>query len=157
MDTTATSIRELRLTRIIGAPRKLVFKAWTDPIHLKQWWGPRGFTNPLCELDLRPGGRIRICMDSPHFPNHWMTGVFREIIEPEKLVFSSYAFEDASGNSKLEALNTVTFEEFNGVTRLHLHAVVIKATPDLLFALDGMEQGWSESLYKLADTIDRIR
>jgi uncharacterized protein YndB with AHSA1/START domain len=57
--------QELILTRILGAPRSLVFRAWTDPKHLARWWGPRGFSNPVCELDVRPGGLIRIDMRGP--------------------------------------------------------------------------------------------
>jgi uncharacterized protein YndB with AHSA1/START domain len=57
--------QELIITRVFDAPRKLVFKAWTDPKHVAQWWGPNGFTNPVCELDVRPGGAIRIDMHGP--------------------------------------------------------------------------------------------
>ena len=57
--------REVTITRIIDAPRELVFKAWTDPKHMAQWWGPRYFTNPICEMDVRPGGAILIHMRGP--------------------------------------------------------------------------------------------
>jgi uncharacterized protein YndB with AHSA1/START domain len=58
----AQARQELILTRIFGAPRSLVFRAWTDPHHMARWWGPRGFTNPVCELEVRPGGLMRIDM-----------------------------------------------------------------------------------------------
>ncbi len=57
--------RELNITRIFDAPRSLVFKMWTDPKHVAQWWGPKGFTNPVCERDVRPGGALRIVMRGP--------------------------------------------------------------------------------------------
>jgi uncharacterized protein YndB with AHSA1/START domain len=147
-------IKELTLTRVLNAPRELVFKTWTDPKHLAQWWGPRGFTNPVCEVDPKPGGKIRIHMDHPKFPNHWMTGFFREVVAPERLVFTSKAFENEEGVALLEVLNTVTFEEENGKTKLTVHAVVTKATPEMAFALNGMDQGWNESIDKLSEYLE---
>ena len=80
--------RKLALTRILNAPRNLVFKAWTDPKQLAQWWGPTGFTNPLCELDLRVHGEIRIDMRAPDGTVYPMSGAYVEIVEPERLVVS---------------------------------------------------------------------
>jgi len=142
--------RELVITRVFDAPRELVFKAWTDPKHVAQWWGPKGFTNPVCELDVRPGGAIRIDMRGPDGVVYPMKGVFHEIVEPERLVFTSSAFEDENGNPQLAVLNTVTFTEHNGKTKLTLHAVVVKSAPEVAAALDGMREGWSQSLDRLA-------
>ena len=143
----------LVLSRIINAPRELVFQAWIDPKQLKNWWGPHGFTNPVCEVDARRGGKISICMDSPEFPKHWMSGEFREIIKPELLVFISRAFEDESGIG-IEALNTITFEEYLGKTKLTLHVVVTKLDPKFQFAEDGMHDGWSQSLDRLTHEVE---
>jgi uncharacterized protein YndB with AHSA1/START domain len=152
--------QELILTRILGAPRSLVFKAWTDTKHMARWWGPRGFTNPVCELDVRPGGLIRIDMRGPDGTVYPMKGVFHKIIEPERLVFTSTALEDEHGKPLFEILNTITFDDFNGITKLTLHARLVtrdfKLTPQAAAALAGMEQGWSESLYRLADELDNI-
>jgi uncharacterized protein YndB with AHSA1/START domain len=150
--------QELVLTRILGAPRNLVFKAWTDSKHVARWWSPRGFTNPVCELDVRPGGLIRIDMRAPNGTIYPMKGVFHEIVEPERLVFTGTAIEDEHGKPQLEILNTITFEDFNGITKLTMHARLVskdlQLTPQVLAALSGMEQGWSESLYRLADELD---
>lgn len=150
--------REMVLTRILGAPRSLVFKVWTDTNHVARWWGPRGFTNPVCELDVRPGGLIRIEMRGPDGTMYPMKGVFHEIVEAERLVFTSTAMEDEHGKPLLEILNTVTFEDFHGITKLTLHARLVsknfQLTPQVLAALSGMEQGWSESLYRLADELE---
>ena len=143
----------LVIVRDFDAPRALVFKAWTDAKHLAQWWGPHGFTNPMCTVDVRPGGAIRIDMRAPDGTVFPMKGVFREIVEPERLVFTSTAFEDEKGNPQLEALNTVTFAEHGGKTRLTLHAVVIRATPEVAAALAGMETGWTQSLERLAELL----
>lgn len=82
-----SGINELHLTRVFGGPRKTVFKVWTDWKELAKWWGPRGFTNPVCEVDIRAGGAIRIHMRGPDGRVYPMTGEYREIIEPERIVF----------------------------------------------------------------------
>jgi uncharacterized protein YndB with AHSA1/START domain len=152
--------QELYLTRIYGAPRSLVFQAWTDENHMSRWWGPRGFSNPVCELDVRPGGLIRIDMRGPDGTIYPMKGVFHEIVEPERLVFTSTALEGPDGKPLFEILNIITFEDFHGITKLTLHARLVtrdfKMTPQVAAALSGMEQGWSESLYRLADELDHI-
>src|ERR1700730_17678211 len=107
--------RQLKITRVFDAPREVVFKAWTDPKQLAQWWGPHGFTNPVCELDARPGGAIRIHMRGPDGTVYPMTGVYKEIGEPERLVFTSAAL-DEKGNPLFEVLNTVTFAQQGGHT-----------------------------------------
>ena len=144
---------ELIITRILDAPRQLVFKAWTDPKHVAQWWGPKGFTNPVCELDARPGGAIRIDMRGPDGVVYPMKGVFRDIVEPERIVMTTTAFDDDEGNPQLEALATATFVEHEGKTTLTLHGVVVKATPAVDGALAGMGEGWNQSLDRLADLL----
>ncbi len=79
--------REFVITRIIDAPRALMFKAWTDPAHLAQWWGPKDFTN-VCRTDVRPGGAYRIVMRSPDGVDYPIKGVYREIVEAERLVMT---------------------------------------------------------------------
>jgi uncharacterized protein YndB with AHSA1/START domain len=144
--------QELVIERIFDAPRELVFKMWTDPKHLAQWWGPKGFTNPVCELDVRPGGAILIHMRGPDGTVYPMKGVFREIVEPERLVFSSAAL-DESGNPLFEVLNTITFAEHNGKTKQTMRARVIKRTAKAAPYLAGMEAGWTQSLARLADLL----
>src|ERR1700675_291772 len=112
--------RELVITRIFDAPRALVWTAWTDPRHMAQWWGPKGFTNPVCEMDVRPGGAIRIVMRGPDGIDYPMFGWFREIVEPERLVLVT-AVDDAKGDRLFEVLNTVTFTERGGKTTLTMH------------------------------------
>src|SRR6267154_2445193 len=152
----AVAERELVITRVLDAPLEVVFNTWTEPNHVAQWWGPHGFTNPVCEMDVRAGGKIRICMDAPEFPKHWMNGVFREIVKPTRLAFVSTAFESASG-SGIETLNTITFEEYRGKTRLTLQVVLTRLDPKFQFAADGMQEGWSQSLDRLADVVEGYR
>jgi uncharacterized protein YndB with AHSA1/START domain len=150
-ETTKSGQREVVFTRILDAPRELVFKAWTDPKQMAQWWGPRYFTNPVCELDVRPGGAILIHMRAPDGVVYPMKGVFHEVVEPERLVFTSSALEDDEGNPQMEDLTTVTFEEADGKTRLTVRAVVTKAEPVAAGALEGMEEGWNQSLDRLTE------
>ncbi len=151
------SKRDLVITRIFDAPRELVFKTWTDPAHVALWWGPKGFTNPVCELDVRPGGAIHIDMRGPDGVVYPMGGAFHEIVEPERLVFTSSAFEDEEGIPQLVVLNTVTFTQLGGKTKLTLHAVVVKSTPRVATALDGMKEGWTQSLERLEELVAKVR
>jgi len=142
---------DLLITRTFDAPRELMWKVWTDPRHLAQWWGPQCFTNPVCEIDLRPGGVILIHMRGPDGTVYPMKGDFREIVEPERLVFNSIAIEDDQGNIQLEIRITVTFIERDGKTELTVRAAVVTSTPEAAGALAGMDAGWNQSLDKLAD------
>jgi uncharacterized protein YndB with AHSA1/START domain len=147
--------RELVLVRTFDAPRSLVFKVWTDPMHLARWWGPQGFTNPVCEADARPGGAIRINMTGPDGTVYPMSGVFHEVVEPERLAFTCHAHLSAEGHASLEVLNRVTFEEKDGRTTLTVRALVVKAGPEMAAALGGMEIGWNQSLDRLGEEVAR--
>ena len=145
---------DVTLTRVLDAPRELVFRMWTDPMHMAQWWGPKDFTNPVCEMDVRPGGKMRIDMRAPDGIVYPMTGTFQEIVEPERLVFVAYA-EDHDGNPLLESHTTVTFEEQGGKTRLTVQARGVASAPIAPQMLAGMEQGWSQSLDRLEALVQR--
>jgi uncharacterized protein YndB with AHSA1/START domain len=151
---TPSAKREIVIARVFDAPRDLVFKAWIDAKQMAQWWGPQGFTNPVCELDVRPGGAIRIDMRGPDGIVYPMTGTFREIVEPERLVFTAMA-EDKDGNPLLEAHTTVTFEELGGKTKLTVHARAVGIAPIAAQMLEGMEAGWTQSLERLAALVAR--
>jgi uncharacterized protein YndB with AHSA1/START domain len=152
---TPPSERELVITRIFDAPRELVFKAWTDQEQVARWWSPKHFTNPFCEVDARPGGAILIHMRAPDGAEFPMNGRFLEIVEPERLVFTSSALEEEEGNPLLEVLTTVTFADQGGKTKLTMHALVTKAAPGSEGALAGMEEGWNQSLDKLEEFLDK--
>ena len=138
--------RVLAIERIFDAPPSLVFKAWTDPQHLVHWYGPRGFTLPSCKLDLRPGGAWRSCMLSPEGREHWVRGVFREIVEPERLGFT-YAHENEGEASGHETLVTVTFAEQGGKTKLTLRQAVFESVKER----DSHRGGWNSSMERLAE------
>lgn len=142
------------VTRTIDASRETVWGAWTDPERVAEWWGPQGFTVPNCEVDARPGGAFSIDMQAPDGTVYPDKGVFHEVVEPERLVFTSRAFEDEDGTHQLEVRNTVTLKADGGRTHLTLEAEVVSATPAVKEALSGMEIGWSQSLEKLEEYLD---
>jgi uncharacterized protein YndB with AHSA1/START domain len=146
--------REFIITREFDAPRELVFKAWTDPKHLAQWWGPRGFTNPVCEWDARPGREIYVVMRAPNGVRYPMAGEFREVAAPERLVFTSGAL-DEKGEMLFEFLHTATFTERNGKTALTLNSRVIKTTAGANKYIGGFEAGMTQSLERLAEHLTK--
>lgn len=149
------------ITRVLDAPRDLVFKAWTEPERLMQWWGPRGFTTPSCAVDLREGGVSHCCMRSPEGKDYWSKSVYREIVEPERLVYTD-SFADAEGNVvpasyygmsedwPLEFLVTVTFDEYDDKTRFTLRHFGIPLGHDADMCADG----WNESFDKLTEYLE---
>lgn len=145
---------ELVITRVFDARREVVFKAWTEVERLKRWWGPKNFTNPVCEADARPGGAIRIHMRSPDDTIFPMTGIFREVVAPERLVFATAAL-DEKGDPLFEIHHTITFAEIGGKTELTLHAKVAKASLASARYRGGMEQGWNQALDRLAEEVKR--
>jgi uncharacterized protein YndB with AHSA1/START domain len=140
--------RELTIVRIFDAPRALVFRAWTDPKMMAEWWAPKRFTNPVCEVDVRIGGALRIVMRGPDGWEHPMKGVFTDVVKNERIVFTNIAV-DAAGNHLLEGVTTVSFEEHGGKTKMTLHTRAAGKVPQAAFMLGGMEQGWTESIDKL--------
>ncbi len=141
---------DLVLTRVLDAPRDLVFKAWTEPKHMKLWWGPGGFTNPRCDVDARLGGGMHIDMRGPDGNIYPMSGTFTEFSPPQKLAFTSSAL-DAAGKPLFEVLTTVTFNERQGKTEVVLEAHVTMKTPAAAPHLAGMSAGWNQSLDRMAD------
>jgi uncharacterized protein YndB with AHSA1/START domain len=147
---------EMLMSRVVAAPRELVWKAWTDPVHLAKWWGPRGFSSPRCEVDLRVGGKLRIDMQRPDGTVHPMIGEFLEVVPPERLVFTAIPL-DEDGKPIFEATNAVQFHQQGPLTRIDVRATVEKMQgPFAQRFLAGREQGWSESLFRLADLLDRM-
>lgn len=152
----------IKITRVFDAPREHVWEAWTDPEELAEWWGPSGYTLPHCEIDLEPGGAWHFCMRSPEGEEYWCKSVYREVVEPERLVYVD-SFSDEDGNVvdptefgmsegfPAEPLVTVLFEEDEGQTEVTVRYEVATAT-DAERA--DMRTGFDESLDRLADVLD---
>ncbi len=144
---TESAERELVITRSFDAPRSLVFKAWTDPEHMAHWFGPRGFKSTVLKMDSRPGGAYRIYMRGPEGDDHWTQGIYREFVEPERLV-STFVWTDAEGNpNSPETVLTLTFEDHDQKTRLTLHQAVFESVA----SCDSHRSGWSSSMERLTE------
>ncbi len=148
--------KTLSITRIFDAPVELVWKVWTDPKHLAQWWGPNGFTNPVCEIDVTKGGNILIHMKGPDGTVYPMNGQYREIIKHEKLVFTCAAL-DANNQPLFEILNTFLFSKEGNKTKFTMTAEVSKVTSEAAPYLAGMDQGWNQSLDRLSTYLLKIK
>lgn len=149
---------QLVITRIFNAPRNLVWKAWTDPEHFRRWWGPKQYTCPAAHTDFRVGGRYLWCMRSPEGKDFWSTGVFREIVPMERIVYTD-SFADEKGNVvaasyyglpghgwSMEFLVTVTLEDLGRTTKMTLtHAGFPDGEVEVMASA-----GWNESFDKLA-------
>jgi uncharacterized protein YndB with AHSA1/START domain len=145
----------LILTRTFNAPRALVWQAWTDPAHLAQWWGPHGFTNPRCEIDVRPGGAIHIDMRAPDGTVYPMPGTFQEVLAPARLSFTSGA-QGKDGQLLFEFLTIVTFIEKKGRTTMTLDSRLTMSTPAAAPYLGGHKVGWSQSLERLIKHVGQM-
>lgn len=131
-------------TRILQSKREDVFKAWTDGKQVSIWWGPNGFSNPVCKWKAKPLGNIYLKMTSPDGMAFPLTGLFHEVVKPEQLVFTTTAFKE-----QLEILIAVILTEVNGKTKLTIEATVMKAMPEVYCFLETMYEGWKQSLDKL--------
>ena len=153
--------RALVVTRVFNAPRELMWKALTEPQRLERWWGPKGFTSRIHQLELRPGGTFLYSQRNAEGLEMWGKWVYREIIAPERLVFVS-SFADEKGNLTrhpfepnwpLETLGTSTFTEDRGRTTATVRMVPINATESeertFFDGVNFMEEGFAGTWDKL--------
>jgi uncharacterized protein YndB with AHSA1/START domain len=145
--------RVLVLSRDFDAPRELVFQAWSSPEHLAHWFGPKDFTLPFCEVDFRVGGRYRLCMRSPDGKDYWVHGVYREILEPERLAFT-WERDGEDDPHAGHTLVTIALEARGArKTRLTLH----QATFGSEEIRDGHAHGWGEAFARLNEYVEELR
>jgi uncharacterized protein YndB with AHSA1/START domain len=148
---TMPSDREIVITRSFDAPRDLVWNMWTQAEHLKHWWGPKGWTLPVCEIDFRPGGTWFYCMEGPDGMQACGKATYSDIDEPNRFVMND-AFADSDGNvfdNMPQARVTVEFSEHNGITTVVDTAVyATKEDRDKVIEM-GMEAGIDQTLDRL--------
>jgi uncharacterized protein YndB with AHSA1/START domain len=138
---------DLVITRVLAAPRALVFRMWTDEAHFARWWAPHGATVPFCRLDARPGGSIRYCHRFHTGDEVWVGGEYRVVQAPARLAFTSH-FADAQGNRvdrpgfPAEMIIDITFADHAGGTLMTAHHTGLVRD-------QGEVQGWTESLERL--------
>ncbi len=145
---TARGDREIVMTRVFDAPRRVVFDALTKPELLKRWFGPHGWSMAVCEVDLRVGGTFRFVLQGPNGREMGMRGVYREIVPPERSVHME-SFDDYPGESEV---TTVLVEQGGKTT---LTATVLSPSPEVREAVlkSGMEHGAAESYDRLAELL----
>lgn len=151
--------KEFRIERIFDAPIEMVWRAWTTPEMLVQWWGPNHFSSPECKIDLRPGGKYLYTMRTPEGVDTYSGGTFNEIVPMEKIVATDH-FADKDGNVikpsaygmgedfPVESMVTTLFEKQGDKTKLTIvYADVSGIEPE---TMKDMNQGWNESLDKMS-------
>lgn len=139
----------LVITRDFAAPRALVFKAWADPTHAARWAGPRGYTATYIKGDLRAGGRWRTCLRRDEDGKElWQGGVYREVIEPERLVFT-FAWDQEDGRPGHETLVSLTFDEAGDGTRMTFRQAVFQTVE----SRDGHRGGWGSAFDRLEEML----
>ena len=157
------------ISRLMDAPRERVWKAWTEPGQLKQWWGPKGFTVHTCKVDLKPGGIFLYGMKAPDGSDVWGKFTYREIDAPEKLVFI-VSFSDPQGgvtrhpwmeNWPLQTLSTVTFEQVGGKTKVTVqwspHEASDAERRSFEEGKSSMQQGWSGTFEQFTGYLKRAK
>jgi uncharacterized protein YndB with AHSA1/START domain len=151
--------KDIVINRVFDAPRELVWKAWTEPDRLVRWWGPKDYTCPSANIDPRVGGKYLASMRSPEGKDLWSTGLYEEVVEPERLAMTD-SFADPMGNVvpasyyqmpgeyPLELHLSIVFEEQEGKTMMTLRHSGMPAETS-----KDAEMGWNESFDKLAEDI----
>ena len=165
---TQTKSPDFVISRVLDAPRELVWKAFTEPERMKQWWGPKGFTVIASKMDLRPGGTYHYGMKAPDGSAMWGKMAFREIAPPERMVLINSFSDEAGGTTRhplhlswpLEMHSVFTFEEQpDGKTKLTIRWSAYNATEEEQETFDtnhdSMRQGWGGTLDQLAAYLAR--
>jgi uncharacterized protein YndB with AHSA1/START domain len=165
--TRAGEADELHLSRTVDAPRDVLFKVWIEAEHFAQWFGPRGVEVPFCKLDPRPGGILHFCHRRRDGTEVWLKGAYREVVAPERLVFS-LGFVDSDGRAAAPPmfpnwppdttmLTTVTFADLGGKTQLTVRQAFepreATANEVVRRVREGAQAGWGETLDRLAEYV----
>ena len=146
--------KEVKIVRTFNAPKKLLYKAFIDPIYLQRWWGSYYCQESVCKVDPKVGGKIFITMTMKGGMEVRLEGEFYELIENEKIIFTTGTVGESNKDFEVVNLNTVVFKEKEGKTDLVLTVKMIKS-PKIRAesAFQGMVRGWPESLNKLEELI----
>ncbi|MEA2938406.1 MAG: hypothetical protein QOC56_1910 [Alphaproteobacteria bacterium] len=164
-----TASPDFVVTRVFDAPRDLVWKAFTDPERMKEWWGPKGFSVIASKMDLRPGGTYHYGMKAPDGAAIWGKFVFREIVAPERMVFINSFSDEAGGLTRhpmsptwpLEMLSTFTFEDVGGKTKVTIRWAPHNASEEERKTFDAghdsMRQGWGGTMEQLQTYLAKVQ
>jgi uncharacterized protein YndB with AHSA1/START domain len=154
--TAPISDRELVLTRLIDAPRETLYRAWTEPELMKQWFAPLPWTTPVIETDVRPGGSSLIVMRGPdgtEFPN---PGVYLEVVRNERLVFTDAYTKAWEPSEKPFFTGIITFEDEGGKTRYTARALHWTVADREAHEKMGFHEGWGQCADQLAALVAKL-
>ncbi len=148
-------VETVALTRMVDAPRELVWQAWTDPKQVAQWWGPRGFTTTIEKMDVRPGGVWKHVMHGPDGADYPNKSIFIEVVKPERIVFShGGGRKDGSASAQFEA--TWIFEAQGDKTNITMRALFKStAARDEVIKEFGAVEGGQQTLARLDEYLAR--
>ncbi len=155
-DSVSVADRELTLTRLIDAPREKLFRAWTDPALLKQWFAPLPYTTPFAELDVRPGGSSLIVMRAPDGTEISLPGVYLEIVQNERIVATDAYRTAWEPSDKPFMTLIITFEDEDGKTRYTARARHWTVADREAHEKMGFHQGWGICADQLTSLVARI-
>jgi uncharacterized protein YndB with AHSA1/START domain len=150
MTATEMADRELMLTRLIDASRASLYRCWTEPELMKQWFAPKPWTTPVAEVDVRNGGRSLIVMRGPDGQEFSNPGVFLEVVPNERLVFTDAFTEAWLPSGKAFMVGTVTFADEDGKTRYTARVQHWSAEDRAQHAAMGFHEGWGQCAEQLA-------
>lgn len=150
-----TAEREIVITRVVDAPRELVWQAWTDPRHVVRWWGPRGFSTTIEKMDVRPGGVWKHVMHGPDGTDYPNSSVFKEVVKPERIVFSHGGGK--AGGPGAHFMATWTFEALGDKTRVTIHMVFDSVVDrDVVVKEYGAIEGGKQTLARLEEYLTQM-
>jgi uncharacterized protein YndB with AHSA1/START domain len=149
---TADGGREIVITRVIAAPRALVFDAFTDAAHISNWWGPHGFTTTTSEMDVRPGGTWRFVMHGPDGTDHPNRVVYDEVVRPERL---AYAHDNGEDDDPRRFRASATVQDEGGRTRVTLRMEWASPAVRESMRQFGVVEGGEQTLERLAAHLAR--
>jgi uncharacterized protein YndB with AHSA1/START domain len=168
--TTATAQPDFVITRVFAAPRELLWAAWADPRQLAKWWGPRGLNTEVTKLDVRPGGAYRLVMRSAEGVEYPMQGIYREVVKPERLVYTcdlsehpdewhdliDRSWRTTGRKPAIDLITEVTFAEHAGKTTQTVRMFFPSAALRDSMLKMGMNEGWSSSFERLTEELANI-
>ena len=153
LNVTTPSEREIVMTRTFDAPRELIWEALSKPEHMREWWGPRGFTMPICEMDFGPGGAYRFVQQGPDGAEYGFRGEYREIVPPERITWT-FEFEGMPGSISVD---TMTLTEEDGQTTITTTSVFDSVEQRDGMLESGMETGAAETYDRLAELLEKMQ
>ena len=150
------SDRDLVITRLIDAPRAKVYEAWADAELVKQWWAPRPWTTPVCELALERGGTFKTVMRGPEKEEHTTVGVFLDVVPAERIVFTDAFISAWVPSEKPFMTAEITLEDEGGKTRYTARVLHWSYADREQHEKMGFHDGWGQCIQQLGEVASKL-